>query len=135
MMDRILRRRVVSGLLGLLAMSLSLAEAGAASMCGPSMQMHHDVEVVANDDAVGPSAPVAVRQSRSEGPQVTEDATDPLPCPWMPVVGTGCTAPVPVLAVEAGFDPVATVSAVAFRALRDLATLHSTDPLFRPPKA
>lgn len=135
MMDRFLRRRVVSGLLGLLAMSLSLAEAGAASMCGPSMQMHHDVEVVANDDGVGPSAPVAVHQSRSEGPQVTEEGTDPPPCPWMPVMGTGCTAPVPVPTVEAGFDPVATRSTVAFRALRDLTTLHSTDPLLPPPRA
>lgn len=135
MFHRLLRRRVVSGLLGLLAMSLSLAEAGAASMCGPSMQVHHDAEVVAPSQADAMLADMALHGSHPEAPQVAEDQDDPPPCPWMPVVGAGCTAPVPVPTVEAGFDPVATHSGAAFRTLRDLASLHSTDPLLPPPRA
>src|SRR6056297_1344235 len=127
-MDRLIRRRAVSGLVGLLALSLSLVEAGAASMCDPSMPMDHDVEVAA-DTATGMSGHMASSDhtTHPEGEQVAEDGTDPAPCPWMPMMGAGCSAPVVVPPASPGFGTAGDCVVQSFRASRDLATLHSTD--------
>jgi len=103
------------------------------------MPMHPDGEVVANQQN-GRSADVAAHgaathRSNPDAPGVSEDGTDPPPCPWMPMMGAGCTPPVVAPAVSTGLDAAAGRSVVAFRAVRDLASLYSTDPLLPPPRA
>lgn len=139
-MNRLHRRRAVSGLLGLLALFLSFAEAGAASMCDPAMSMQHDVEVAgvdAGDMAAekGRHPAAGGHDSHPDGREAVEGGTDSSPCPWMPMMGSGCGALVIAPAVSTELGAAGPSSAQAFRATRQLATLHSTDPLRRPPRA
>ena len=103
------------------------------------MPMHQDGDVVAShaDEHSGDMAAhmtAAAHASNPDAPGVYEDGGDPPPCPWMPMMGTGCTAPVVAPAVSTGFGTVDGFSMVAFRPARELATLHSSDPLLPPPR-
>lgn len=131
-MDRLIRRRVVSGLLGLLALGLSFAEAGAASLCDPSMPMQQDGEVAASHAGDMAGHPTAADPG---APGLSEEGADPPPCPWMPMMGSGCTAPAVAPAVSTGFGTVDGCSVVGFRVARDLTSLYASDPLLPPPRA
>ena len=86
------------------------------------------------DDAVVPVAVVAHGSNRGTS-ELSEEGMEPPPCPWMPLMGAGCTAPVLALAVSTGIGTVDGRSAILSCAARDLTSLHSADPLLPPPRA
>jgi len=123
------RLRTVSGILGLLALTFTFVEAGAAAVCGPTSEMQMDPvtaeHAIAGSDTC-PECPPA---------HGGDDTGREGGCPWSLLMGSGCTAPL-LLESTASAIPAAVRTQTSFTPAGVLPlSSHHADRLFHPPRA
>lgn len=139
------RARRLCGALSLVAMTLSLAEAGAASTCAPMDGMGEtddgaaSMGMEASAAASMPSLLAEALEGRHDCPDCgraggeSRDGQESS-CPWMPLMVTGCVAPSAL-----GSSSPHVAASVLERGDEEAAVLdrppsHITDSLFHPPR-
>lgn len=128
-MSTIRRTRQLSGALALVALALSLAEAGVASTCAPMASMDLDVHVSqVEGHEVGSSLSAALASD------LDHDRRDPR-CPLTPMMGPGCTAAASLRSSAPGFTAsTAEHGCTPLREIRPLTSV-SAESLFHPPRS
>lgn len=127
------RVRTLSGVLGLVALTLSAAEAGAASVCA-SMALPdratEGVEIAPAHEA-GQCCSSLHDRAAAAGDDRGEDGR----CPWNPMMASGCVAPASLGSSAPDFVTRPPGRRVVMVAPTPLTASHLTDRLFRPPRA
>lgn len=139
------RARRLCGALALVAMTFSLAEAGAASTCAP-MDGMGETDDGAPSMVMEASAERSISALLPEAPEGRDDCTDcgraggespdgqESSCPWMPLMVTGCAAPSALRSSSPHVAASVLERGDEAAAVLDRPASHVTDPLFHPPR-
>ena len=133
------RARRLCGALSLVAMSFSLAEAGAASVCAPMEGMGEMGEMDGDALSMVMEASAGAREGRDDCADCAHAGGEShdgqeSSCPWMPLMGAGCVAPSALRSSSPRFTASVLERGDEAVAVRDRPASHVTDPLFHPPR-
>lgn len=133
------RARRLCGALSLVAMTFSLAEAGAASVCAPMEAMGEMGEMDGDALSMVMEASAGALEGRGDCADCAHAGGEShdgqeSSCPWMPLMGAGCVASSALRSSSPRFAASVLERGDETVAVRDRPASHVTDSLFHPPR-